>query len=176
VSGDLLHAKGADARVTPFQYWMVTFNGDLLRKHRRERNLSQQRLAYRSRVSLKTVQRIEKLPAASCRFATLHRIARALSPDPDALISELTADVSDAPAVPALHTEPPRWRPDPWWQRAKPFPADRTEHGRYDAALARELLKMTGEFPNTKNALLILLVEYRRALYDIAAERSGTGT
>jgi hypothetical protein len=35
--------------------------------------------------------------------------------------------------------------------------------------MARELLAATGEFPNTKGALLILQTEYRHALYDIAA-------
>lgn len=43
---------------------------------------------------------------------------------------------------------------------AKPFSADRTEHGRYDTALARELLAMTSEFPDTRGGMLILLSEY----------------
>lgn len=159
-------------RVTPFQYWLVTFDGTLLRRRRRERDMSQERLSYRSRVSLGTIQRIEKLSAATCHFTTLHCLASALSPDPDALISELTGGSGDGQAQ---HWPLPSPRPEQWWRQAKPFPADRTGHGRYDAAMARELLAMTGEFPNTKGALLILLAEYRHALHDIANQTTETG-
>lgn len=160
--------------VTPLQYWLVSFDGTLLRRRRRDRDLSQERLAYRSRVTLKTIQRVEKLPVASCHFGTLQRLARALSPDPEALISELTAGVSDS--LPAPRTQPPRSLRDPWWQRGTPFPSGRTGHARYSAATARELLAMTGEFPNTKSGMLILLAEYRRALYDIATGSAGNST
>ncbi|HVB43628.1 MAG TPA: helix-turn-helix domain-containing protein [Streptosporangiaceae bacterium] len=163
-----MSAESADGgTVTPFAYWMVTFDGTLLRKRRRERGLSQERLAYRSRVSLGTIGRVEKLTAASCHISTLHCLASALSPDPDALISELTGCSGDATARRGLLPSP---RSEQWWREAKPFPAGRTEHGRYDAAMARELLAMTGEFPNTKGGLLRLLTEYRHALYDIATE------
>ncbi|HVB44900.1 MAG TPA: hypothetical protein VNF47_19655 [Streptosporangiaceae bacterium] len=37
--------------------------------------------------------------------------------------------------------------------------------------MARELLAMTSEFPDSKGGMLILLTEYRRALYDMVAER-----
>lgn len=160
-------------RVQPLQYWLVTFDGTRLRKRRRDREMSQEWLSRRSRISLGTIQRVEKLTAATCHFATLHRLARLLSPDPDALISELTAGFA-VPAVP-VSGKPPRPQPDRWWQREKPFPADRTAHGRYDAAMARELLAMTGEFPNTKGGMLILLTEYRHALHDMATE-SAPGT
>lgn len=160
----------------PFPYWIVTFDGIRLRQRRRERGLSQERLSHRSRVSLGTIQRIEKLPAASCHVGTLQRLANALSSNPDALIDELTEGLKDSPQAAVPPRPPKRPRPDPWWQRAKPFPADRTEHGRYDAALARELLAMTGEFPNTKGGMLILLSEYRQALYDVAVKgANGTG-
>src|SRR5260370_5681752 len=127
VTPALLPEEAADAAVTPVQYWLVTFNGKLLRRRRRERDLSQQRLSYRSRVSLGTIQRVEKLPVATCHFGTLQRLAPALSTDPDALISELTGG-SDSPSAPARHTQRSRSRPDPWCQRAKPSPADRTGH------------------------------------------------
>lgn len=165
----------ADDRVQPFPYWIVTFDGTRLRKHRRERELSQERLSYRSRVSLGTIQRIEKLPAASCHVGTLQRLASALSSNPDALIAELTVGLKDSPQTASPPRPQKRPRPDPWWQRAKPFPADRAEHGRYDAALARELLAMTGEFPHTKGSMIILLKEYRQALYDIAVRGSEKG-
>lgn len=159
--------------VAPVPYWLITFDGTLLRKRRRQRGLSQERLSYRSRVSLKTIQRVEKLPEATCHFGTLQRLALALSPYPDTLIAELTAGFTDSPPAPVTRRPPSRSRPDPWWQRAKPFPADRTGHGRYDAAMARELLTMTSEFPDTKGALLIMLTEYRHALYDIAVRPAG---
>lgn len=156
--------------VTAHQYWLVTFSGPALRTRRRARGLSQERLSYRSRVSLGTIQRVEKLSAATCHFGTLQRFARALSRDPDGLISELTACFTDPPPAPAPL---PQSRPDPWWQREKPFPADRTGHGRYDAAMARELLAMTGEFPDSKGGMLKLLTEYRHALHDIANQVAG---
>jgi transcriptional regulator with XRE-family HTH domain len=164
---------GHNDRVQPFPYWLVTFDGTLLRKHRRDRELSQQRLSNRSRVSLGTIQRIEKRPAATCHVSTLYRIAAALSPeDPDALISELTAG-SGAPR-PLVRRRPiPPPRPEQRWRQGKPFPVSRKENERYDAATARELLTMTGEFPSTKNGMLILLTEYRHALYDIAVRSAG---
>lgn len=163
-------------RVQPFQYWLVTFDGTLLRKHRREREISQQRLSNRSRVSLGTVQRIEKQPAATCHVSTLQRLAAALSPDdPDALITELTAG-SGAPRPQVPPRPLPRQRAEQWWQQRTAFPVDRKENGRYDAATARELLTMTGEFPSTKNGMLILLTEYRHALYDIAVRPAGKST
>ena len=160
-------------RVQPFPYWLVTFDGTLLRKHRRERELSQQLLSNRSRVSLGTIQRIERQPAATCHVSTLQRLAAALSPDdPDALISELTA-ASGRPR-PQMPPRPvSRQRAEQWWRQRKPFPVSRAENGRYDAATARELLTMTGEFPSTKNGMLILLTEYRHALYDIAVRPAG---
>lgn len=157
--------------VTPFHYWLTTFDGTLLRTRRRQRGLSQERLSYRSSVSLRTIQRVEKLSAASCHFGTLRRLAGALSADPDALICELTASISGSPQEP--HAQPPRSRHDPWWQRAKPFPSGRAAHRPYDAATIRELLAMTGEFPDTKGGMLILLTEYRHALYDITARPAG---
>lgn len=166
----------AGATVTQFQYWLVTFDGTLLRRRRRERDLSQERLSYRSRVSLKTIQRIEKLPAASCHFGTLQRLAGALSPDdPDALIAELTTDSGDPRSQVPRH-RPPRPRAEQWWQQHKPFPVNRAERGRYDTATARDLLAMTHEFSCSKGGMLILLTEYRHALYDIAAEPRGTDT
>lgn len=160
-------------RVRPHQYWLVTFDGTRLRKHRSEREISQQRLSDRSRVSLGTIQRIEKTAAATCHVSTLQRLAAALSPDdPDALTSELTAG-SGAPRPQVPPRPLPRQRAEQWWRQGKPFPVSRQDNGRYDTATARELLAMTGEFPRTKNGLLILLTEYRHALYDIAVRPAG---
>lgn len=157
--------------VQPFPYWLITFDGTRLRRCRLERGLAQDRLAYRSGVSLATIQRVEKLQVATCHFGTVQRLARALSPDADGLICELTAGVSGSPPAPA--PQPPRSRRGPWWQRARSFPSDRAGHRRYDAATARELLALTGEFPHTKAGMLILLTEYRHALHDIATGPPG---
>lgn len=159
---------GHNGRAQPFPYWLVTFDGTRLRKRRLERGLSQDRLAFRSGVSLKTIQRVEKLPAASCRASTLRQLATALGGDPDALIRELTQGLAASPNAGEQPPQPHRQRGDQWWHRAKPFPARRTEHGRYDAAMARELLALTTEFPDSKGGMLILLTEYRHALHDIA--------
>lgn len=163
-------APGRAGKAQAFPYWLITFDGTRLRKRRLERGLSQDRLAYHSGVSLKNIQRVEKLPAASCRAATLRQLAAALSDDPDTLIRELTQGFAASPEkAREARQRPQRRRGGQWWHQARPFPASRTQQGRYDAALARELLAMTGEFPDTKGGLLILLTEYRRALQDIAA-------
>lgn len=157
-------ASPGTGRAQAFPYWLLSFDGTRLRKHRLERGLSQERLSYHSGVSLGTIQRIEQLPAASCRATTLRNLAAALSADPDTLIRELTRGVT----VSSEAGEPrQRRRGDQWWHRARPFPADRTGNGRYDLATARELLAMTSEFPDTANGMLILLSEYRHALYDV---------
>lgn len=171
-----MHAEAPEraGAVQAFPYWLVTFDGTLLRKVRRERELSQQWLANKSRVSLGTIQRIEKSRAASCHVNTLQRLAGALSPDdPDAFIAELTAGSGNPqPQVPGRPL--PRPRAEPWWRQRKPFPVSRAQHGRYDAATARELLAMTGEFPDSKAGMLTLLTEYRHALYDIAVRPDGS--
>jgi transcriptional regulator with XRE-family HTH domain len=156
--------------VRPFPYWIITFDGTRLRRQRRECGLSQERLSHRSGVSVGTIQRVEKLPAADCHVGTLQRLASALSPEPDALISELTENASDPAHARTPRMPVPRQRADHWWQQAKPFPARRTDHRRYTADMARELLAKTSEFPNTKGGMLILLTEYRHALYDVASE------
>lgn len=166
-------ASPGTGRAQPFPYWLVSFDGTQLRKRRLANGLSQNRLAYHSGVSLETIQRIEQLPAASCRATTLRHLAAALSADPDGLIRELTRGVTVPPGAGEPGRRPQRLRRDQWWHVARPFPADRTEHGRYDLAMARELLGMTTEFPDTKDGMLILLTEYRHALYDIAGLASG---
>ena len=45
---------------------------------------------------------------------------------------------------------------------------DQAQRSVYDAALARELLAGTAEFPSSKRALLAILTEYRHALHDLA--------
>lgn len=104
----------AGERVQPFPYWLITFDGTRLRRRRLERGLSQERLAYHSGVSLATIQRVEKLPAASCRAATLRHLAIALSADPDALIRELTRDFTASPEAGEPRRRLQRRRGDQW--------------------------------------------------------------
>lgn len=139
---------------------------------RPDRALAIGRLSERARVSLRTITRIEKRPKVSCHVSTVQRLAAALSPDdPGALMSELTAGSgARRPQRPRVPPRPlPLPRPDQWWRQGKPFPISRKDNARYDAATARELLTITGEFPRTKNGMLILLTEYRHALYDLAS-------
>jgi len=62
---------------------------------------------------------------------------------------------------PHLRIEYPQWRIDG---------ADRPA---YDAPMARQVLALTGELPASKRGLLVVLAEYRHALYTLAfaAER-----
>jgi transcriptional regulator with XRE-family HTH domain len=155
------------------RYWIVTFDGKRLRQRRLELGLSQERLSYRSGVSLGTIQRVERLPVARCHVLTLQRLASALNPDSDsvALIAkELTENATTATQPAATDKPQPRTRADRRWQETKPFPPDKTSHPHYDAAMARELLADTGEFPITKGGMIVLLTKYRHALYDLATE------
>jgi hypothetical protein len=81
--------------------------------------MSQDRLAYRSGVSLKNIQRVEKLPAASCRTRTLRQLAAALSDDPDTLIRELTQGFTASPDAGEPRQRPQRRRGGQWWRRAE---------------------------------------------------------
>jgi len=51
------------------------------------------------------------------------------------------------------------------------YPGQATQRA-YDTARARELLASTTELPATRNGLIAVLTEYRRALADLAAERA----
>jgi DNA-binding XRE family transcriptional regulator len=57
-------------------------DGQRLRQLRRERGLSQEKLADRAGISLTTVARLERQARASCRGRTLGRLAAALGEEP----------------------------------------------------------------------------------------------
>jgi DNA-binding XRE family transcriptional regulator len=61
-------------------------DGPRLRLLRRERGLSQERLAYRAGLSVTAVARLERQARASCRGHTLARLAAALREEPAAIM------------------------------------------------------------------------------------------
>ena len=69
------------------QRWTTAVNGARLRHLRRQRGLSQEQLADRAGISLTTMRRLERQPAAPCRCRTLGRLAAALGEDPARLTS-----------------------------------------------------------------------------------------
>lgn len=67
--------------------WFTVLDGHQLRQLRREHGLSQERLAAAAGISLTTIRRLERQPAAPSRSRTLARLARALGEDPARLTS-----------------------------------------------------------------------------------------
>jgi hypothetical protein len=136
---------GHNGNAQPLAYWPVISDRTRHRQRRRERGLSQDRLAFRSGVSLNTTQHAERRPAASCRTATPRQDATALSAEPDTPIRALTRDSTTTPDGREPRQRAQRRRDDQRRQRAKPFPAGRTGHGRHDIATAREPLRKAAE-------------------------------
>jgi DNA-binding XRE family transcriptional regulator len=62
--------------------WTTVIDGQLLREMRRQRGLSQERLADLAGVSLTTVARLERRPLQPCRTWTLCRLAQVLQHHP----------------------------------------------------------------------------------------------
>jgi DNA-binding XRE family transcriptional regulator len=63
--------------------WTTAIDGELLRRMRRQRGLSQERLADLAKVSVRTVVRLERPSMQPCRTWTLFRIANVLEQQPD---------------------------------------------------------------------------------------------
>ena len=64
------------------QRWTTILDGGRLRHLRNQRGLSQERLATHAGISLTTLRRLERQPAAPCRTRTLGRLAAALDEEP----------------------------------------------------------------------------------------------
>jgi transcriptional regulator with XRE-family HTH domain len=64
------------------QRWTTILDGGRLRHLRNQRGLSQERLATHAGISLTTLRRLERQPAAACRTRTLGRLAAALDEEP----------------------------------------------------------------------------------------------
>jgi DNA-binding XRE family transcriptional regulator len=73
--------KGSKQQGSPSR-WTTAIDGDLLRRMRRQRGLSQERLAGLAGVSLTTVARLERPSMQPCRTWTLYRLANALERHP----------------------------------------------------------------------------------------------
>ena len=69
------------------QRWTTILDGGRLRQLRRQHGLSQEQLATRAGISLTTIRRLERHPAAPCRARTLGRLAAAVDEDPARLTS-----------------------------------------------------------------------------------------
>jgi transcriptional regulator with XRE-family HTH domain len=80
----------------PEQRWITVLDGKRLRQLRRQRGLSQEKLADRAGISAATVARLERHPHPSCRGRTLARLAAALGEQPAAIISPCSASRADS--------------------------------------------------------------------------------
>jgi transcriptional regulator with XRE-family HTH domain len=67
------------------QRWTTILDGRQLRQLRRQHGLSQEQLATHAGISLTTIRRLERQPAAPCRCRTLGRLAAALGEEPGRL-------------------------------------------------------------------------------------------
>ncbi len=67
------------------QRWTTAVDGVRLRHLRHQHGLSQEQLASQAGISLTTMRRLERQPAAPCRCRTLGRLAAALDEDPACL-------------------------------------------------------------------------------------------
>jgi serine/threonine-protein kinase RsbW len=104
VDGPVVAGAGARRRIP---WWIVTLDGERIRRARRRAGLSQERLADAAGVGLATVGRLEREARPRCHFATRARIAAALgahsqaitSPDggPGALTSGMTVACGSQP-------------------------------------------------------------------------------
>jgi transcriptional regulator with XRE-family HTH domain len=79
----------------PEQRWFIVLDGKRLRQLRRQRGLSQEKLADRAGISTATVARLERHPYPSCRGRTLARLAAALGEHPAAIMSLRPASRAD---------------------------------------------------------------------------------
>ena len=83
------------------QRWTTVLDGAELRRLRRARGLSQERLAGRAGISLTAVVRLERQSRAACRTRTLARLAAALGEDPAVLATGQLVGGRGAPVQPS---------------------------------------------------------------------------
>jgi DNA-binding Xre family transcriptional regulator len=74
------------ASVRPARPQTTILDGPRLRQLRRERGLSQEKLAHQAGISVTTVARLERQARASCRGRTLGRLAAALGEEPTTIV------------------------------------------------------------------------------------------
>jgi DNA-binding XRE family transcriptional regulator len=80
--------------------WLTAIDGQLLRQMRRQRGLSQERLADLAGVSLTTVARLERPSMQPCRTWTLCRLAQALEQHPGPPPTEPSPQVTGPETAP----------------------------------------------------------------------------
>jgi DNA-binding XRE family transcriptional regulator len=80
----------------PDRWWITALDGKRLRALRRQRGLSQEKLADRAGISTATVARLERHPHPSCRGRTLARLAAALGEYPATIMGPCRPDRVDA--------------------------------------------------------------------------------
>lgn len=133
---------------------VVILDSERLRQVRRERGLSQERLAYRAKVSLTTVARLERQSFSACRAVTVARLAAALSDDPTAMISTLLASAERWPErcrAASLSEQAIPAAPLPSWRCSRTFPARPDQVAVVRAFFGRVL----GGWPLMDDAILI---------------------
>jgi DNA-binding Xre family transcriptional regulator len=82
---------GITAAPAPLPPYTAVIDGHRLRELRHQRGLSQESLAIRARVGLRTLARLERRERPHCRTRTLARLAAALEESPHAIALAIRA-------------------------------------------------------------------------------------
>jgi serine/threonine-protein kinase RsbW len=115
--------------------WIAVVDGLQLRRARRRRGLSQERLADRAGVSLTTIAKLERDPRPRCLTQTLVRLADALDEHPSVLSPQLAMGERQAAPPSAIQ---PCAQPDAW-THSQTFPG-RTDQVRQARTFAARVL------------------------------------
>lgn len=144
----------------PARPWISVVDGQRLRRVRRERGLSQERLSWAAGVSITTIAKLEREPRSSCTKRTLALLCEALGEAPDALTPPMQA----ARKPPAQAVAERRS-----WTCSGRFPARADQVGQARAFLGRVL----GDCPATEDAVLICSELAANAVVHSASARTG---
>jgi DNA-binding XRE family transcriptional regulator len=82
---DSLPTPADDGSTRPSRRWSTVIDGHMLRRQRRQADLSQAKLADHAQVSMTTTAKLERQRRAPCRTWTLTRLATGLGKPQDAL-------------------------------------------------------------------------------------------
>jgi anti-sigma regulatory factor (Ser/Thr protein kinase)/DNA-binding XRE family transcriptional regulator len=110
--------------------WMVVVDGDRIRQARKSAGLSQEELAWKAKVSLTTVGRLERQARPYCHYRTRARIATALGAHPRAITA-----APDAAAAGVIIDAPGETASRPGWTCSRTFPARADQVGQARAFL-----------------------------------------
>jgi anti-sigma regulatory factor (Ser/Thr protein kinase)/DNA-binding XRE family transcriptional regulator len=127
-------ALRAAERARALPHWIAVVDSQRLRRVRRERGLSRERLAHAAGLGLSTVARLESQPRARCHVRTLGLLARALDQPAATLAVTGSLAAQDARGIGAV--------PDPDVPARSSWTCSRTFPARPDqVALARAFLR-----------------------------------